>query len=202
MKTWTKIAAIGGGLIALGGVASALLKLREKSVEHPDYASVEADGAIEVRDYPTLLVVETLTSGERDHALGEGFRRLADYIGAKKRGEGASDEPIAMTAPVLQDRANGRWRTRFVMPATMTRGTLPAPAAGVGKDTLAPRRVAAIRFAGLAGDDTLRARERDLREWLIGKGHTPSGAAEYAFYNSPMIAPPLRRNEVLIPIAR
>ncbi|TPG12751.1 SOUL family heme-binding protein [Sphingomonas oligophenolica] len=201
MKTWTRIAAIGGGLIALTGAASALFKLREKSVEQPDYTSIET-GAIELRDYPDLLVVETLTSGERDHALGEGFRRLVSYIGAKKRGDGASEQPIAMTAPVLQDRAGGRWRTRFVMPATMTSGTLPTPAAGVGKETLAPRRVAAIRFAGLASDDTLRARERTLREWLVAKGHVPAGAAEYAFYNSPMVAPPLRRNEVLIPIAR
>ncbi len=202
MKTWTRIAAIGGGLIALTGAATALLKLREKSVEQPDYISVETDGAIEVRDYPSMLVVETMTSGERDHALGEGFRRLAAFIFAKKRGEGASDEPIAMTAPVLQDRSGGRWRTRFVMPAKVTSGTLPTPAAGVGSDTLAPRRVAAIRFGGVAGDEALRTRERMLREWLVDNGYVPAGAAEYAFYNSPMIAPPLRRNEVLIPIKR
>jgi len=202
MKTWSRIAAIGGGIVALGGAATALIKLREKSSEQPDYATVESDGAIELRDYPTLLVAETLTSGERDHALSEGFKRLADYIFAKQRGDGASDEKIQMTAPVMQDRANGRWRTRFVMPAAITRSTLPAPAAGVGSDTLPPRRVAAIRFSGVAGDNMLRDCERTLREWLVGKGYEPAGAAEYAFYNSPMVAPPLRRNEVLIPIKR
>ena len=202
MKTWTRIAAIGGGIIGLAAAATAVMKLREKSSEMPDYASIESDGAIELRDYPALLVVETLTSGERNHALGEGFRRLADYISAKHRGTGASDESIAMTAPVLQDRANGRWRTRFIMPAELTAATLPAPAAGVGSETITPRRMAAIKFSGAAGDDVLRDRERSLREWLVGRGHTPSGAAEYAFYNSPMVAPPLRRNEVLIPVSR
>jgi|CoawatStandDraft_6_1074263.scaffolds.fasta_scaffold03747_3 hypothetical protein len=202
MKTWTRIAAIGGGVIALAGAATALIKLREKSIEHPDYAVIDTDGVIEVRDYPTLLVAETLTSGDRDHALTEGFRRLLDYIGGKKRGPNTVDDAIAMTSPVLQDRANGRWRTRFVMPSSLTQSTLPIPAAGVGSETLDARRVAAIRFAGLPGDGTLRDRERTLREWLIAKGHTPVGAAEYAFYNSPMVAPPLRRNEVLIPIKR
>jgi len=203
MKNWGKIAAIGGGLIALGAAATSFFKLREaKWIEHPDYTVVETDGAIEIRDYPDLLVAETLTSGERDHALSEGFRRLADYIFAKQRGAGASDDPIPMTSPVMQDRANGRWRTRFVMPDAFTPATLPTPPAGVGSETLPTRRVATIRFAGLPGDDTLRDRERALREWLIGKNYQPAGAAEYAFYNSPMVAPPLRRNEVLIPIRR
>lgn len=202
MKTWTKIAAIGGGLIAAAAAASGLFKLREQAIEKPGYTVVETDGVIEIRDYPELLVAETLTSGERDQALSEGFRRLADYIFAKKRGPGASDDTIAMTAPVMQDRANGRWRTRFMMPSSLTRDTLPTPAAGVGSDTMPARRLASIRFAGLQGDESLRTNERQLREWLVAHGHTPTGPAEYAFYNSPMVAPPLRRNEVLIPIAR
>ena len=153
------------------------------------------------------MVAETTDIGDRATSLRSGFRRLAGYIFAKHRGGsgqgGADDSPIAMTAPVLTDRAEaGVWRTRFVMPARYRRHMLPRPGSGVTIASLPARRVAAIRFAGRAGDDALNAHERDLRLWLARHKFRPVGAAEYAFYNSPMVPAPLRRNEVLIPIER
>ena len=200
-----RIAAIGGGLIALAGASTALLAYREKSVEKPDYATIDLDDAIEVRDYPALLIAETVAPGDRLSALNEGFRKLADYIFAKRRGPAAdadqASEKIAMTAPVLSDRNDmGQWRTRFAMPAKYTAETLPTPDGGVRIATLPARRVAAIRFAGSAGDDALADHERKLRVWLAQHGYKADGPAEYAFYNSPFVAPPLRHNEVLVPV--
>jgi hypothetical protein len=40
-----------------------------------------------------------------------------------------------------------------------------------------------------------------LRAWLLGQGIVPEGEAEFAFYDAPMVPGPLRRNEVLIPVA-
>jgi hypothetical protein len=40
-----------------------------------------------------------------------------------------------------------------------------------------------------------------LRAWLAGQGIVPEGEAEFAFYDAPMVPGPLRRNEVLIPVA-
>lgn len=207
MAKWHKAAAIGGGAVAILGIAGAFFIRREAQVEQPGFVAVETDGPIEIRDYAEQLVAETTDTGERTPSLRSGFRRLAGYIFAKHRGGsgrgGADDAPIAMTAPVLADRAEaGRWRTRFVMPAHYRHDTLPRPGPGVTIATLPARRVAAIRFSGSAGDDALNARERDLRLWLAKRHFRPVGAAEYAFYNSPMVPAPLRRNEVLIPIER
>jgi effector-binding domain-containing protein len=186
-----------GGLVGVAAAAYGLFVWRERQNEVPEYRLVEADGEIEVRDYPELLVAEAAAGGERTAALNAGFRKLARYIFAEDReGEG-----IAMTAPVLSDRAGPAWRIRFVMPAEYRRETLPPPGPGVEITTLPARRVAAIRFSGRATDQRLRAKEAELRAWLEQKGKTPGDDLSYAFYNSPYVAPALRRSEVLIELA-
>jgi hypothetical protein len=193
MQRWSRIALGVAGLAAAG---AAYFLYNERNVEKPAYRRVDADGPIELRDYPELLVAETLDDGARDAALDAGFGRLAGYIFAKSRG----GEAIAMTAPVLSDGADGRWRTRFVMPAQYSRATLPPPGPGVTIEKVPARRVGAIRFNGRATEGALAAKEDQLREWLAERGLEPAGPAEYGFYNPPFTPPPMRRNEVLIPL--
>ena len=187
---------IGGGVAgaAVAGAAEWWLT----RTETPDYSLVLKDGAIEVRAYGALPIAEAVHDGDRDAALGKGFRALADYIFAKSRG----GEKIAMTAPVIADRAGEKWRTRFVLPAQYRDLEPPEPAGDeVRTATLPARRVAAIRFSGRADDALLDAREAALRNWLGTYGLKPTGPAEYAFYNAPFVPGPLRRNEVLLPVA-
>jgi hypothetical protein len=40
-----------------------------------------------------------------------------------------------------------------------------------------------------------------LETWIAQQGLKRAGEPEYAFYDAPMVPGPLRRNEVLIPIA-
>jgi DNA gyrase inhibitor GyrI len=195
MAKWGRWLAIGG--VAAVAASAYLYARREARAAQPGYRVVERAGAIEIRDYPALLVAQSEDPGDRKSSLDRGFRKLARYIFAKSR-EG---EKIAMTAPVLHDAAApGRWRTRFIMPAGYRRDTLPAPAAGVDIADVPARRVAAIRFNGRVDDAALTRREADLRAWLAARGLS-GGAAEYAFYNSPFVAAAMRRNEVLIPLA-
>lgn len=197
-----RLAAIGGGLAALAGAGIALMAYRERKAEQPDYTLVDSDDAIEVRDYPALLAAATVAPGDRLNALNAGFKRLADYFAGKHRASDAGDAAIAMTAPVLSDRTErGQWRTRFVMPAQYAAAAAPTPDDGVTVDPLPARRMAAIRFAGSAGDEALAEHERKLRVWLAQNGHTPAGPAEHAYYNSPFVPPPLRHNEVWVPVA-
>ena len=73
---------------------------------------------------------------------------------------------------------------------------------------LTPLTEAAIFLVAVVrdgGEDTVRDLIPDvagigsLRGWLARHGETCATAEpEYAFYNSPMIPPPLRRNEVLL----
>lgn len=171
-----------------------------RQTEQPAFALVHAEADFEVRDYPPLVVAEVSHSGSRERASGASFRRLAAYIFAQDRPAGG--ERIAMTAPVLQDEPQpGEWRMRFVMPAQYTLATLPPAPRDITLTQMPARRMAAVRFSGDGGPGDLALMEARLRDWLAGQGYRPSGEAEYAFYDAPMIPGPLRRNEVLIPVA-
>jgi effector-binding domain-containing protein len=188
--------AAGVGLLAVAGAGYVLY--REKNVEKPRHRVVEQDGFFEVREYPELLVAEATVAGERGYALDKGFGQLADYIFAKSR----DGEKVAMTAPVLSASAGAEdWVTRFVMPAHFTRETLPAADPGIRITTLPARKVAAVRFAGTADEATIADHEEQLRHWVGAKKLKTTGEPERAFYNSPFIPGPLRRTEVLIPVA-
>src|SRR4051812_31244256 len=79
---------IGRFAFAAAGVAAAsagLWWLREQQTERPKHTPLERDGDIELRDYPSLLVAETVQVGTRDRALGNGFGVLADYVFANGR---------------------------------------------------------------------------------------------------------------------
>ena len=201
------VAAAGAALI--GGAA--FYYLRERQTEEPDYRPLESDGDYQIRDYQAMTVAETVVEGPRRNALDEGFRILADYIFAKSR----DGEKLEMTVPVMQDPGDpmasdpplfdddleGAWRTRFVMPDGRSKGDLPEPPEGVELVELAPRKVAVVSFSGVASDRLLAEQEHRLRGWLARRGEMISAEAEYAFYNSPMIPGPLRRNEVWLPLS-
>jgi len=58
-----------------------------------------------------------------------------------------------------------------------------------------------VRFAGTADEATIADHEEQLRHWVGAKKLKTTGEPERAFYNSPFIPGPLRRTEVLIPVA-
>lgn len=191
-RKWAMWGAAVAGVATAGAVA---FVVNEKRVEQPPYTIDLQDGPIEVRRYPEMLVAQTEATGPRDAALGTGFGHLADYIFARNR----SGDSIAMTAPVTSERDGASWRTRFVMPAKYRRDTLPPPGPGVTIATVPARRVAAYRFSGTATDAALATAEAELRAWLA-KHRLAAGSVTYAFYNSPFMPGPLRRNEVMITI--
>ncbi len=196
MKAARWIAA-GAGLAVVGAAA---VYAQYRQTEEPGFTVLREDGSFSLRDYPPLLVAEVSNSGSREGASGASFRRLAAYIFAQDRPEGG--EKIAMTAPVLQDETRpGEWRMRFVMPSQYTLATLPPAPSDITLTEMPARRMAAVRFAGNGSARDLAQQEAALREWLAAEGLRPAGEAEYAFYDAPMVPGPLRRNEVLIPVA-
>ena len=202
-KRWIGAGA-AAGVALLGGAV--LYYLQERATDEPDYRTLRTDGEFQIRDYPALVVAETVVHGPRKQALGEGFRRLADYIFAKSR-PGAqlpmtvpvmqdSGDPMASDPPLFDDEIEGGWRTRFVMLGGHAVDDLPAPPNEVELVTLPPRKVAVVSFARRPDDRDLAEAEDRLRGWLARHGERSEAEPEYAFYNSPMIPGPLRRNEV------
>jgi len=201
------MAGVGVAAAVLGGAAFYYLK--ERATEEPDYRPLESDGDHQIRDYPAMTVAETVVEGPRSEALDQGVRILADYLFAKSR----DGEELPMTVPVMQDGGDpmasdpplfddgleGAWRTRFVMPRGLDAEDFPDPPEGIELVQLPARKVAVVSFAGRA--NLLASQEDRLRGWLARRGEKAGGEPEYAFYNSPMIPGPLRRNEVWLALA-
>jgi len=201
---------------ALAGVvvlAGALWGPIVSNVEQPKYKVVESDQSIEIRDYTPVIVAEADVSGERDKAIGEGFRIIADYIFGNNFSSQKvamttpvtqqASEKIAMTAPVTQQGEGNSWQVRFIMPASYTMETLPKPKnPAVKLKEIDGKRFAVIRFSGFAGEESLRRHTDQLTEFVRAKKLTAVATPTYAFYNPPWTLPFLRRNEVMIEVAR
>src|SRR6056297_2908680 len=198
-----------GAFAGLLGVAACSV-FGGAAAPEPDYDVILAEPPFELRDYGELVVAKTpMTNGS-----GAAFGRLFDYISGANSGtrdiamtapvlntDAADGATIAMTAPVLQSRVDAR-EMIFVLPDDMTPQTAPVPTdPAVSLATIPPRRVAVVRYSGFLSRRA-STEEARLRDWLARKSLRPTGPAEVAGYNPPWTLPPLRRNEVLIPVER
>jgi hypothetical protein len=192
---WWALAGIGGAT----ALAAVLWGPIASQVERARYKIVARDRDIEIRDYTPMIVAETRVSGDREEAIQYGFRALADYI----FGNNTASRVVAMTAPVMQQGEAESWRVRFMMPGRYTMETLPRPNnPAVTLRHVEGRYFAAIRFSGAARDAGLRRYTERLEEFIRDNGLRPLSSPAFAFYNPPWTLPFLRRNEVLIEIAR
>lgn len=183
------------------------------NVEQAKYTVIEKHGDIEIREYAQMIVAETSVSGDREAAISDGFRVIADYIfgnnvSAEKVAMTApviqqpSSEKIAMTAPVTQSARGKDWQVRFVMPASYKMKTLPQPVnKAVELKEIAASHYAVIRFSGMGDQKSLEKHTSALEAFIKEKGLKTVSAPTYAFFNPPWTLPPLRRNEVMVEIA-
>lgn len=178
----------------------------------PKYTIVKAEGSIQIRNYPELLVAEVNVQGERYLAINNGFRILADFIFGNNAGnqkiamtapviqQGAK---IAMTAPVIQQQAGDGWVVRFVMPDSYTKNTLPKPNNSEIKIFSIPAtEYAAITFSGRNTDSNIQDHLQVLLNYINEHHLKAVGNPIMAFYNPPWIMPFLRRNEIMLELRK
>lgn len=187
------------------------------AVEEPPFRVEARHGEVEIRAYGPVWVAETTVSGTFSEAGNKAFRPLFNFINgnntrqekiamtAPVRQEPAAEgEKIAMTAPVTQRAAadgEGRFVIGFVMPAQMTRETLPLPKdPQVTLREIAPRRVAALRYSGTWSAERYQQHEKALLEAVERAGLVPTGRIEFARYDPPIMPWFLRRNEVIVEV--
>ncbi|MHC4882700.1 MAG: SOUL family heme-binding protein [Planctomycetota bacterium] len=181
-------------------------------IEKVQYAVLEKDRAIEVRDYKAYLVAETRVDSDFKEAGNVAFRRLFNYIsGANQTKESiamtapveqqAASEKIAMTAPVTQQASGDKFVVSFVMPAKYTLDTLPQPTdpAVVVKEVTG-YKAAVIRYSGTWSQKRYQAKKAALEAFIKDNGLTAAGEPIWARYDPPFQLWFLRRNEVVIPI--
>ena len=204
--------------LLLAALLLSFLPVTAMATEEPKYEVVSKDGDFEIRQYASLVIAETFVAGSQDEASSRGFKAIAGYIfGDNKRADqnaekiamtapvtiekqGASQK-IDMTAPVILEKQDERWRVHFVMPSQYQLADLPKPNnAAVAVREIPGRKVAVVRFTGLAGEDKVAAQTAALRDWLGARGMAGVAAAQLARYDPPWTLPFMRRNEILIEV--
>jgi hypothetical protein len=184
------------------------------ALEEARYTVLEREGDFELRQYEPQIVAETLVEGDFQDVGNEGFRRLYDYISGKNRkqqtipmtapvSQEGTSEKLPMTAPVNQEQVGGKWRITFLMPSQYTLETLPEPLDARLKLTKVPGKLmAALSYSGTWSRGRYEDKERRLKELIWQRGLNIVGEPVFARYNPPFMPWFLRRNEVLIPVAR
>lgn len=194
------------GVIIIGGIFAGPIM---SDVETPNYEVISAQAGIEIRQYAPMIIAEVQMDGEREDAIGNGFRLLADYIFGNNQGlqdiamtapvQQQKNIKIAMTAPVQQQSIGDLWRVSFVMPSEYSMETLPKPV----NDRVAIKRVPSkqfivVTFAGTNSNKNVTVHEEKLMRYVKANNLSVVGAPTYAFYNPPWTLPPMRRNEVMM----
>jgi hypothetical protein len=179
-------------------VAAALVlagwKATRAGYESATFTVVRSRGKFEVRNYPTLTVVETpMTSG--GSAADGGFNRLFRFI----TGGNDTKQKIAMTTPVFMSGGGTNASMAFVMPAKLKTADVPKP-----KDEqlrvreLEAGRFAVLRYSGRRNaDNEARSLER-LRAWMKAGGLKELSPPIYGYFDPPWTPGFLRRNEVML----
>ena len=179
------------------------------NVEQPDYAVISSEGSIDIRQYAPIIIAETEVQGEREEAIGIGFRLLADYIFGNNTVkqeiamtapvQQQNSEKIAMTAPVQQQSKDGAWKVSFVMPAEYSIDTLPKPNnERVTLKKVLGKRYIVIQFSGLNSNENIAQHEKMLMHYIEKNQIKTAGPPKYAFYNPPWTLPFLKRNEIMV----
>lgn len=178
------------------------------NVERPPYKILSSEKNIEIRQYNPMIIAEIKVQGERDKAINEGFRALADYIFGNNTSQREIamtapvqqqvNEKISMTAPVQQQFRDGIWSVSFVMPSQYTIDTLPKPNnVNVTIKKIPEQKFAAIKFSGGSSKKNIALHEKSLVHFVKQNQIKMSGPAKYAFYNPPWTLPFMRRNEIM-----
>ncbi|MGI9163759.1 MAG: SOUL family heme-binding protein [Mycobacterium sp.] len=200
-----KIVGVLGQVAEAGG---SIVGIRS-GTEEPAFTLERRIGDVEIRQYGPRIAAETTIDADEEASRNEGFRRLAGYIFGGNTGRtkiamtapvAQQSEKIAMTAPVAAQRdADGRWVIRFFMPSEHSLDSLPTPNDDrVRLVSVAPERVAVLRYAGLPNPRAVAAKAEELLKTLRDNRIEPAGDPLSWFYDPPWTLPFLRRNEAVV----
>ncbi len=203
-----KTAVLGAGGLLAGWIAWGLYSGR--SAERVPYARTDRFDGVEVRRYPSTVLVETTAPNQI-----AAFRRLFEYIsGDNERREEVSmtapvategGEEISMTAPVRSgEERTGRGeelRMAFYLPAEYGPETAPVPTDPTVRLVVEPPKTVAVRrFSWYAPERRVARQRRKLLSVLAERDKETRGQAYLLRYDDPWTPPFMRRNEVAIEV--
>ncbi len=206
-RKWTMVTSIIALILLAGVLAGPVIS----NVERPDYEVIQSKQNIEIRQYDPMIIAEVEVVGNREEAIREGFRLLADYIfgnNTTKKNismtapvEQKGNQEIAMTTPVQQQFTDKSWRISFVMPSKFSMDSLPVPNNNrVHLKQVLAKKFVVIEFSGTNSNANVNEHENQLMSYIEANMIKTIGSPKYAFYDAPWTLPILRRNEVMIEI--
>lgn len=162
--------------------------------ESAPYTVVQKDGAVEIRDYPELVWIET-PDRDRSERGSQSFNKLFRFIS----GHNETGEKIPMTTPVYSTGQGEDRLMAFVLPAAISREDAPAPGdAEVQLATIPPARYGVMRYNGRWTD----RREKDailrIRLWAQENQYETTGDPVFGYFDPPWTPGFMRRNEVML----
>ncbi len=183
--------------------------------EQQEYRVMKVRGVVELREYAPSVVADVVASGSAEQAGSAAFRPLFEYISGANR----DAEPLAMTAPVIQQPTSERlamkapviqeaaganqWTVSFVLPAGRSLPEYPIPTnSRVSLRAVPGETAAAIRWSGRWTPSNIARRSEDLRRVMAEAGWQESGEPRWARFDPPWKPPFARRNEIVIPVHR
>ncbi|GAB2220282.1 hypothetical protein Droror1_Dr00007926 [Drosera rotundifolia] len=200
------------------------LMLGKITVETPKYEVVKSTDEYEIRQYAPAVIAEVTFDEKKEN----GFLVLANYIGVLGKPQNtrpekiamtapvvtkaAAAEKIAMTAPVVTAKAGGSGdessekklvTMQFILPSKYKKAEeapRPLDERVVIRDEEG-KKLAVVTFSGVASEKVVEEKAEKLRKSLERDGETVVGEHMLAGYNPPWTLPPLRTNEVMIPVA-
>ncbi|KAF9613137.1 hypothetical protein IFM89_035177 [Coptis chinensis] len=195
------------------------------TVETPKFQLLKSTTEYEIRKYSPCVVAQVTydpsqTKGDRDG----GFSILASYIGVIGQPQNTKPEKIAMTAPVItstesetiamtapvvtKSESSGQSDQKklvtmqFVLPSEYTKAEeapKPTDERVVIKEE-GGKTYGVIKFSGVATDAVVEEKVEKLKKSLEKDSYKVIGGYLLARYNPPWTLPPLRTNEIMIPI--
>ena len=149
-------------------------------------------GKFELRDYPTLTLVETPMT---DPGGNSGFGRLFSYITGRNEGS----QKIAMTTPVFMSGDESHAAMAFVMPEGLKTDQVPKPMdKSITIREVSADRFAVLRFSGGRNVKNEAEALAELKTWMATEGLSVLSPPVFAYFDPPWTPPFLRRNEVML----
>jgi SOUL heme-binding protein len=194
-------------------IVAVLVTPAAMAIEEPRFKVLDKDGSFELREYSAYIVAETRVEAGFEDAGNLAFQRLFRYISGNNVAQQqiamtapvtqSGGEKIKMTAPVSQVADGSAYLVAFSLPSTYTLATAPKPLDPTVRIRQVPAQlIACWRYSGRWTESNYRDHEMLLRERINSRELIPLGDPVLARYNPPFTPWFMRRNEVLIPVAR
>lgn len=186
----------GTVLLLLIGLVMVLFSFKTGNIETPQYKVIKNIGELEIRQYPKMVVAQTLLQDTAmDKSMNSGFRTIAGYI----FGGNDSNQKIAMTAPVVVKMGDTS-TMYFVMPKQYKKDELPKPSSNKVKILEEGEKTLAVfTYSGFSSAEKVETYRQKLATILNQQNIKTVGPFMYMGYNAPWDVIK-RRNEVAVEV--